>query len=252
MHIDEFLELVHKRRSIRRLKPDPFPDELVEKILEAGRWAMSGANAQPWEFIVVKNKETKYKMAESWLAHFKEYKVIEMTRVEELRHPLFLRPQELPPWKDAPVLIAVCGDRRTIQATVLHANFTGAEGGGGTDATFLKDMANPCQIMHLAAAAAGLASHWVSIEKDLEQTFKTILKVPEVMEVHSLVVLGYPAFEPPTPYRRELKEIVHYEEYDRSKYRSGQDIINYINTLRGNLIKQEGAAYKLQTWDKPQ
>jgi nitroreductase len=247
MQIDEFLEVVHKRRSIRRLKPDPIPDELVEKILESGRWAMSGANAQPWEFIVVKNKETKYKMAESWSEHWKEYKVIEMTRVEELRHPLFLRPPELPAWKDAPVLIVVCGDRRTVQATVLHANFYGAEGGCGTDAAFLKDMSNPCQIMHLAATAAGLASHWGSIERDLEQRFKTILKVPEVLEIHSLVVLGYPAFEAPTPYRRELKEIVHYEEYDMSKYRSGQDIINYLRTLRGNLDKQESAAYKLQT-----
>src|SRR4030042_2366341 len=174
-----------------------------------------------------------------------------MTRIPEIRQPAFQRPLELPPWKDAPVLIVVCGDRRTIQATVLHANFTGAEGGGGTDATFLKNMSNPCQIIHLAATAAGLASHWLSIERDLEQRFKAILDVPEVLEVHSMVVLGYPAFEPPTPYRRELKEIVHYEKYDRSKYRTGQDIINYVHTLRGNLRKQESAAYKLQTWDKP-
>jgi len=47
MQIDEFLELVKKRRSIRRFKPDPIPEECVMKILEAGRWAMSGANAQP-------------------------------------------------------------------------------------------------------------------------------------------------------------------------------------------------------------
>jgi len=250
MQFDDFLELVHKRRSIRRLKPDPFPDEWVEKILETGRWAMSGANAQPWEFIVVKDKETKYKMAESWLEHWKEYKVIEMTRIEEYRQPGFQRPLVLPAWKDAPVLIVVCGDRRTIQATVLHANFTGAEGGGGTDATFLKDMANPCQIMHLAATAAGLASHWLSIERDLEQRFKIILDVPEVIEIHSIVVLGYPAFEPPPAYRRELKEIVHYEKYDRSKYRTGKDIIDYLLVLRSTLREQLRAVSELEPWDK--
>lgn len=249
MQIDEFLEIVHKRRSIRKLKPDPIPDELVEKILESARWAMSGANAQPWEFIVVKDKDTKYKMAESWLEHWKEYKVIEMTRVPEIRQPGFQRPLVIPAWSYAPVLIVACGDRRTIQATVLHANFTGAEGGGGTDATFLKDMANPCQIMHLAATAAGLASHWLSIERDLEQRFKAILDVPEVLEIHSMVVLGYPAFEAPPAYRRELKEIVHYEKYDRSKYRTGQDIINYLLKLRATLRVQLKAVTELEPWD---
>jgi nitroreductase len=48
MNIEQFLELAKKRRSIRRFKPDPVPDEIIQKILEAARWAMSGANGQPW------------------------------------------------------------------------------------------------------------------------------------------------------------------------------------------------------------
>ena len=47
MQIDEFLALVRNRWSVRRFKPEPVPDDYIEKILEAGRWAMSGANAQP-------------------------------------------------------------------------------------------------------------------------------------------------------------------------------------------------------------
>jgi len=64
MQIDEFLDLARKRRSIRRLKPEPVPDEYVNKILEAARWAMSGANAQPWEFIVITESSTLKKIAE--------------------------------------------------------------------------------------------------------------------------------------------------------------------------------------------
>ncbi len=252
MNIDEFLELVHKRRSVRKLKPDPFPDEWLEKILEAGRWAMSGCNAQPWEFIVVKNKETKHKMAELWCENLKEMEAIEMTRIPEYRHPLFLRPHALPNWKDAPVLIVACGDRRTLQATILAVNFIGAEGGAGADASFLKAMANPCQIMHLAATSLGLASHWLSVERIFEQQLRSILDVPGLLEIHSIVVLGYPAFEAPTPYRRELKEIVHYEKYDRSKYRSGQQVIDSLQKSRENVRTQEQAAYKLKTWDQPE
>jgi len=57
MDYDGFLELVKKRRSIRLFKPDAVPDEYIDKIIEAARWAPSGANVQPWEFLVIKKPE---------------------------------------------------------------------------------------------------------------------------------------------------------------------------------------------------
>ncbi len=56
MTIDDLLKLMKERRSIRAYKPDPVPEEYVEEILEAGRWAPSSANSQPWDFIVVKDE----------------------------------------------------------------------------------------------------------------------------------------------------------------------------------------------------
>ena len=52
-------DIIRRRSSIRKLKPDPIPDQYITKILEAGRWAMSGANSQPWEYIVVKDAKVK-------------------------------------------------------------------------------------------------------------------------------------------------------------------------------------------------
>lgn len=162
MDIDEFLKLVRSRRSVRRLKPDPIPDEYVQKILEAGRWAMSGANGQPWEFIVVKDPETRKKIVDAWLEARSELAAIEETRFEELRHRQFIRPQGLPGWKDAPVIIVVIGDRRTLQATVLSTNFVPGEGGAG--GLYYKNMANATQNLHLAAAALGLGSAWIGMD----------------------------------------------------------------------------------------
>src|SRR5437879_3931072 len=51
---DVLLDLVKSRASVRELKPDPIPDEYVTQILEVGRWAMSGANGQPWERMFVR------------------------------------------------------------------------------------------------------------------------------------------------------------------------------------------------------
>ena len=47
MNIDELIGLLKLRRSIRKFKPDPIPDAYIEKMIEAARWAPSGANAQP-------------------------------------------------------------------------------------------------------------------------------------------------------------------------------------------------------------
>ncbi len=237
MRIDDFLQLVRERRSIREFKPDPIPDEYIERIIEAGRWAMSGANAQPWEFIVVKNNETKNRIAYESLALRREQYAIEMTRIEEVRHPLLSKPPTLPAFKDAPVLIVAVGDKRTFQATVLATNFISGEGGPG--GAYIKSMSNAVTHMHLAAAALGLGSQWISLNKIWEESVKHILDIPDCLDVHTIVAIGYPLFWPKGAYRRDLKEMVHLEKYDRSKFRTGEEIITYIKRLR----KEAASAY---------
>ena len=234
LQIDEYLELVKRRRSIRRFKPDPIPDEWVNKILEAGRWAPSGANGQPWEFIVVKDPETKKTMAEQYFKVSQRIHNLEKLRREEMRHPGFAAPpRDLPYFQDAPVLIVAFGDRRTLFATILASHYTlPGEGGGGGDATYLKNMANPVMLMHLAAAALGLGTQWLSVQGLWEPELKAILGVPKDFMVHTVIPVGYPAHTVPEAYRRELKEIVHYEKYDPSKYRTDDDIYDFILALR--------------------
>jgi nitroreductase len=55
----ELFETMESCRAMRRLKPDPVPDELIEKILHAGTCAPSGGNAQKWRFLVLKDRKTK-------------------------------------------------------------------------------------------------------------------------------------------------------------------------------------------------
>lgn len=54
----QLIELIKKRRSIRSYLPDPIPDEHINKILEAGLYAPSGKNRQPWRFFVIKEVKT--------------------------------------------------------------------------------------------------------------------------------------------------------------------------------------------------
>ena len=51
-------DCIRSRREVREYRPDPVPDEIVRKILQAGRWAPSSKNEQPWHFIVVRDRDT--------------------------------------------------------------------------------------------------------------------------------------------------------------------------------------------------
>lgn len=64
VNYDELLELVKNRRSVRWFKPDSIPDEYIDKIIEVARWAPSGFHTQPWEFVVIKKKELRNKIAD--------------------------------------------------------------------------------------------------------------------------------------------------------------------------------------------
>jgi 5,6-dimethylbenzimidazole synthase len=245
MGIDEFLNLARDRRSMRRFKPDPIPDEIIKKILESARWAPSGANSQPWEFIVVKNAETRKKIAEAYIEYWKKIYVLEQMRQEEYRHQLFTAPPTgTPGFVDAPVFIVCCGDPRTYMGTVLIATYYNGE--GGPNATYLKNMANPVMIMHLAAASCGLRSTWLSCDSSWNVAVKKILDIPDEIELHTIVPLGYPAYDPPAPYRRKLEDIVHYEKYDHSKARSEQDVLDYIRTIRQMSKSAYGKAKELK------
>src|SRR5271167_4782660 len=108
--IDTFLEVLQARRSIRTgfLKDRPVSDELIEKILEAARWAPSAGNSQPWEFLVIRDVETREKIVDLYKSQMRDKLEIEnVTRGQrsfvdsgiDFRH--------------APVQILVLGDPRT-------------------------------------------------------------------------------------------------------------------------------------------
>src|SRR5262245_51967536 len=130
---EQFRELFTRRMSIRDLKPDPVPEPFIEKILEAGRWAMSGANSQPWEFIVVRDPQVKQELVNAYVNVNSEFIFwMEQMRQTELRHPAFqvqgdpaeqwdkIRTRHTA-WGKAPLLIVILGDGRRQWGTVMGA-----------------------------------------------------------------------------------------------------------------------------------
>src|SRR3989337_3498517 len=118
MDYDGLLKLFEKRRSIRKYKNEPVPDEYIDKIIEAGRWAPSGANKQPWEFIIIRTEELKKRIIEILEEQFEHMRPMELTKEPELR--IKFRAPALGP----SVFILPFGDLRTMEITNLYARIT--------------------------------------------------------------------------------------------------------------------------------
>ena len=167
------LALLKGRRSIRRYRPDPVPDEMVEQVLEAGRWAPSASNRQPWAFIVVRDETIRQQ-----IARYAAYYFIRWAHVAE-----------------APLLIVLCGDARNpVYRRFLHED-VGLAGGQ----------------MMLQAKSLGLGSCWIGALD--RKAIASILKLPDHLEIVGLLTVGFPAEDPPPPPRKPLAEIVHYDVY---------------------------------------
>ncbi len=225
---DRLLKLAKKRRSIRRYSSAPISDGDVEKIIEVARWAMSGANAQPWEFVIVKDPETRKRIFELYKLHRKQTDVFNRVLIPELRHPVTgTLDAGQPSFRDAPVIIAVCGDTRTLLATSLAAEIMGYE-----RFTYHSNVAAATMMVHLAAASLGLGSQWVSTTPIWEGELKALLGVPEWYTISQIVPIGYADYTPIPSYRREVSEIMHNEKFDMTKFRTDEQIVEYIEDLR--------------------
>lgn len=236
------IELLRDRMSFRKLKPDPVPDEFVEKILEAGRWAMSGANSQPWEYIVVKNAETKARLWEAFQEGNRDFIFwMEQQRIEELRHPSYHRKgnaeeqlaslKKEEGWSKAPVLIVVVGDGRKQWGTVQGAHTFGR---GQTHLT--DSLANTSFAMHMAASALGLGAQWSTVH--VQEPMKRVLNIPDLVMLYLIIPIGYPAVDRRPGWRLDLSRLVHREAYEPQKYLSNREAFEYLLELRKGTISK--------------
>jgi nitroreductase len=204
--IDRLLELFRSRRSVRFFESTPVPDEQVKLVLEAGRWAPSPANAQPWTFILIKDAKRKSDLL--------SVMTTVGSRVKR-EHPDF-------PWKEqarhtprdprlicnAPVLIAICADMNTELLRKYDAISTDFR-----KELVMLSMATAIENMMLMAAALGIGSLWLSpvFTEDIER----LLHIPADQRLAAIVPLGYPQRgKVGKPSRRSLESMLRYENLD--------------------------------------
>jgi len=154
--MNEVLRTIRNRRTVRRFKSDPIEDEKLQAILDAGRWAPSFSNLQPWKFIVIKDQKLKTSL--------------DKAARESVLHLGI---------NEAPVVILVCVDRRIDP---LHAIEAGAAA--------TQNMTLAATSLGLGAGWIGI---WGT---EAETSIKKIFKLPETVRAVSLLPLGIPDESP--------------------------------------------------------
>lgn len=193
----DLIQVIANRRSVRKFKDEPVPEEALSQILEAGRWAPSAGNSQPWRFIVVTDADVKRKIADvstefskrAW-AEFSPERARYLAAKGGSWDKSYM--------EKIPVLIVVCYRNvdRVREELLLGSAWAAVEN------------------MLLAATAAGLGSciyTFYNVEE--ENRLKELLGVPEGYRVAAMIQLGYSAIDPPLPSRKLLKEIVSYQRF---------------------------------------
>lgn len=229
MEYESLVELIKARRSVRAFTDQPVSDDVVTKVIEAARYAPSGANSQPWEFIVIRDQSTKDQIAK-WTKEYQELgHKAELTRPEELRWASAARPVSEPAFKKTPVLILVVGDPRVNKSFPLIAYLEREE------SNFTSGLAGAFLCMALAATSLGLGCHWTSMVGSPYPSarIRDLLGIPEHYRVYDMLGVGYPAMEPKPRTVRDREAMTHYERYDQTKYRTDEQIREWLISLRG-------------------
>lgn len=232
MKFDDLLELVRERRSVRGYDADrPVSDEAIKAILDCARWAPSGGNGQPWEFLVVRDKTTRHEIADYYLHQLEPKREMDLA----VRGTAKMTGDG---FRHAPVHIIVLGDPRVQQAYPIRTKLEKSE------SHFITGLANATLLIHLAARSLGLASQYVSDANSpyMETMLKVLLKIPEPLRIYHLVPIGYAKAQVMAPPRRELEQMVHNERYDMGKFRDDAAMDRFIRTLtlQGSYGKAKG------------
>ncbi len=233
MSIEELRGLVEKRRSTRGYDESrKISDEALHTILDCARWAPSGGNGQPWEFIVVRDQATRYRIADYYMKQMEQKREMDLA----VRGTAKMTGDG---FRHAPVHIVVLGDPRVKEAYPIRTKLEKAE------SHFITGLANATLLIHLAATSLGLASQYVSDANSpyMETMLKVLLKIPEPLRIYHLIPIGYGKGNVVAPPRRSLEEVIHHESYDMTKYRADAAFDSFVKTatLQGAYGRKGGA-----------
>jgi nitroreductase len=184
----DVFDAIHNRHSVKKVKPDAVPRQMIEKLLDAAVQAPNHYKVRPWRFVVLTG-DARHRLGDVMSTSLRE------------RHPEF--PQEAfdkahnTPLQ-APVVIAVGVDKPTEAKVLQIENISAA--------------AAAVQNLLLAAHALGLGAKWRTGEWATDVTVKALLGFESDQHIIGFIYIGYPEFVEEFPVRPSFEDRVRWME----------------------------------------
>jgi len=203
----DLFDAIQGRKSIRRFKQTPVPDEDIKKILDAGRLAPSANNVQPWSFVVIKDKALLGKMATAvreMLDRMIPYSASEQeaTRLAAYKSNYYVF------FENAPAVIAVFMEPYGSSGILARMGYSPEEALRLRPLPGLQSVSAAIQNMLLAIHALGYGSCWMTGPLVAQEAFEKLLGYGKEKSIAALLPIGLPDEDPPARSRKPLDEIV--------------------------------------------
>lgn len=196
----DIFEAIQTQRSIRNLKPDPVPDEMIRTILEAAIRAPSGGNRQPWHFIVLRDAETKRQLADIYRDCSDELLATSPFYRDALTNPE-ADPAAQRMIRSSRELVDRFADIPVFVIPLMHND------GGRLVWTSGASIYPAMQNLMLAARAIGLGSCPTTIHRYRHEEVRQLLGIPPQWDVAAIVPVGFPNGKFGAGPRRPLAEV---------------------------------------------
>jgi 5,6-dimethylbenzimidazole synthase len=234
---DQFMKIARNRITTRQFDPDfEIPKGHYELILEAARHAPSGANAQPWHYIVVRDPQVKQKIADYFVAEQRFRASLKMK---------FPTP-DYAGLATAPGFIVVVADFRYVRAFPMlkdddsDLNKMYIE---NAERILLQSVAASTMSAHLAAAALGYNVWWVTAigQQKAQDAMRPLLKVPDELSILDIMCFGPPLKEIYKRWKKSPEEIIHWDVFNHKNLMSDDELDVWIKEKRHKVMYKDAA-----------
>jgi nitroreductase len=205
----DLYEAMSTTRAVRRLRPDPIPDDVLRRVLEAATWAPSGGNRQAWRIIVVKDPDTKRRLRDLYSGPWTEYAKARTGALEAL--PDAAREKAERTYAAGDYLAenlhqvpAICVF--VFEPAGLAITDARLEGGGS--------LYPAVQNLLLACRAEGLGCVLTTLLVASEPEIRELLDLPEPWATYAFVPIGYPVGGGHGPLaRRKVEDVAYLDRF---------------------------------------
>lgn len=196
----DVFEAMGTARAMRFYKPDPVPQELLDKVLWAATRASNPNNTQAWEFVVVRDPEVRHRLGEITAPFAERVKSFPDPGNATDRRTLKGAHNLGASLGRIPVVIFVCG-RNVYPA------------GAPRETMMYSAMYAASQNLVVAARALGLGAAFTTLHHVNEPAFRGVLGIPDDVYIGTVIPLGYPDGPEGPVTRKPVDEVVHYDHW---------------------------------------